>query len=770
MRPSKWRSLANKRAGVSKVGGIAIGTVGATGTIYDGYTLSTGDDFNDLSILAPANSRGRWLSTRSYFPGPRGSDTLLGTQYDTDPYFTGHNDSNRGVPSGIANMSQSGSVVNLQARKATAGEKLLMSSVRNEVASMLDSSGYMSFFPDAEGTGDILVEAYIKFTAKAGNPAGWHPTLWTTSKQPVNSGDSDELDWEGNSQGQFFHRNLYTGGAQSVFSAGVRYDDDGLYHLVTLRLNTTNAYVYIDGNTVPYASAAWNMNTKSKLQRLLLTNHIYNGTFESEAYSQAAWDADADGATMSVDYVRVWRRSAKTHYRPLLGIADRNVDYGSSLVFTLPSAIQAWGVSPTNEYLQVIPHEENEPGVTHSTTFTQFPPGVTYNTATRQVTVAITSGKTGRMNFALDAYEFGGTNESLRFAVNVGPNINLSALSYATNQVVSFDLYAVCDCGVLTSNGTLKTKTINVSGLSGSGLTYNDTTGILSGTAIAGTFPITITSTNSIGQVSGKSIAITIAAGTGYAYEAWTGPGWFDASDAASISVTGSVVTGITNKRTNGGNLTAGGTSGNLVVLSAAQNGKNAISVTRDVSTATSPPRLSSTTTSILSQAFQGTNKPYTVIIVYKPTDTNTGFVWAASNTTSTTDSQNIALVRRSAAASSIRRQVVTATSGDVSFGSGQAANSVRIVAASFTGSAVSVWDTSLTASVVGAAQSASAFSTSTIFRLFAAETNGPPPILAGVQASMQFYECVVEDTARSTTDIQTAISNMAAKWGVTLS
>jgi hypothetical protein len=42
--------------------------------------------------------------------------------YDTDPAFTGFNDSNRGVPVGFDNMRVEDGVLRLQARAATANE------------------------------------------------------------------------------------------------------------------------------------------------------------------------------------------------------------------------------------------------------------------------------------------------------------------------------------------------------------------------------------------------------------------------------------------------------------------------------------------------------------------------------------------------------------------------------------------------------------------------------------------------------------------------
>ncbi|MGO4021622.1 hypothetical protein ABEG14_28070, partial [Klebsiella michiganensis] len=123
--------VSDKTAG--QIGGIALESAGPTGSLYEGFTLSAGDDFNALDIITPANPLGRWFTTRTYLNPPRGSDTLLGTMYDTDPAFTGFNDSNRGIPVGFDNMRAVGGVLRLQARTATDAEKVFMQGSRHEL-------------------------------------------------------------------------------------------------------------------------------------------------------------------------------------------------------------------------------------------------------------------------------------------------------------------------------------------------------------------------------------------------------------------------------------------------------------------------------------------------------------------------------------------------------------------------------------------------------------------------------------------------------------
>lgn len=531
------------------IGGVLVGATGAAGSIYDGYTLSWGDEFDSLDILAPHRPRGRWWTTRTYLAGSRGSDTLLGTMYDTDPFFTGYNDSNRGVPVGYNNMSVTSSVLSLQARKATPAEQVHMQSTRNEVAAMVSGAGAVHWYPGAQNTQDIIYEARVRFSAAAGNPAGWHPTVWLQSLTPTIAIDSDEVDWEGNSQFARLNQNIWNGGSSSSSSAGGDYTHDGQMHTVSFVINTSSVRLYIDGAL--QATGAWNGNTKSKPQYPLLTSHVYAGEFYGEGYDPLPWNADADGASLDVDWIRVWRRTGRAHVRPLVSLNDVNVDYGASTTITLPSAATLWGDATVSEYLQVVYNEENEPGVEHTSGFTQFPPGVTYNAATRELTVNITSGKTGRMNFVLAGWKSGGTGEPARFAVNVGPRILATALSMTQGSPVSYDLYAACDCGVLTSNGGTRAKTIAVSGLP-AGVSYNDATGIISGApTVTGSGSYSVTVTNSVGQQATAAVSWSVAAAaTSVPAPALTGAptlvaSW-DFADNSKVTTTGALIDQIT--------------------------------------------------------------------------------------------------------------------------------------------------------------------------------------------------------------------------------
>lgn len=497
----------------SKIGGVALEEQGAAGSIYEGFTLSAGDDFNTLDILAPHKPLGKWFTTRTYLYAPRGSDTLLGTMYDTDPYHTGHNDSNRGKPVGYNNMSVKNSVLTLTARKATSEEKKhFQGTSRNEVAAMISSVGAFSMYAGDADTGDNILEWRVRYTVKERIPNGWHPTLWTQSSLPSVTYNSNEWDIaEGWRTGTALNYNEWVNSnSRTGASAGQNPYElyDGKWHLVTAKFNHSKVEVYFDGRlAITMNRDANNFNEPAYL---LVSNHIYNGNFHGDVYSKERWDALTKGATIDVDFVRLWRRSTKSHIKPLVAVNSVNIPSGAVGTITLPSKLELWGRTDVLEHVQSVMHEENEPAGSHSNDYNSLPSFVTYDSTTRTITINSANQKSGRLNFVIYGYlQDGSTSEPARTYINIGPRITTDSISLANGS--KYDIYAVCDCGVLVTDGVKSTKNIVVSGLP-SGAVYNDSTGFLyANAATVGTYSVQVTCINSVGQSVTKAVSLVIS-------------------------------------------------------------------------------------------------------------------------------------------------------------------------------------------------------------------------------------------------------------------
>lgn len=495
------------------IGGIAIDGLGEVGSIYEGFKLSAGDDFTELDIIAPHKPLGRWFTTRTYLAGARGSDSLLGTMYDTDPYHLGYNDSNRGVPVGYDNMFVKNSVLTLGARAATNVEKKhFQGSLRNEVAAMVSSAGAFSMYIGAGSEGENILEFKVRYSLRDSNPPGWHPSLWTQSSLPTVTYNSNEWDiTEGTHWDSKTNYNEW--GADGNKVSGKAHGTtfaiyDGLWHTVSAKFSDNKLIIYLDGVSVKEITAP--TNSFNEPAYALISNHIYKGNFSGSIYDKAEWDRLIKGATIEVDYIRLWRKASKDHVKPIASIAPVNISYGDTGTITLPSKQDLWGRTDVFEHVQTVMTEENEPAGHHTQAYDSLPSFITYDSMTRTATINTAGQKSGRLNFVIYGYlQDGSTCEPARTYVNVAPRINVTSINITANA--KYDLYAACDCGVLVTDGVKRTKVINVSGLP-AGASYNDNTGfIYSNNATSGTYALSVQCINSVGQSTTKSINLVIA-------------------------------------------------------------------------------------------------------------------------------------------------------------------------------------------------------------------------------------------------------------------
>ncbi|MEK9281691.1 MULTISPECIES: putative Ig domain-containing protein [unclassified Bradyrhizobium] len=494
------------------VGGAVVGQNGSG--FYAGYTLSWGDDFDALDIVGPANPRGKFFPTGAYHPGIRGNTTSLGTAFDADPLTTGYKDGNRGIAVAFDNMSVSNSVLRLGARKATAREQAFLTptdrsingGIRPQLSAMIHTAGAFAYYPT---TNAVIVEMRARFSSKLANPAGFHPAFWTYSVAPVLNPTGNEWDLECNSQGMHFSNIVHTSGTISTDNSAGPFDymDDTFHVFSFVFRNGENTQLYVDGAL--RSQFGVDSNTKSMPSFVLLTSHIFNNVFANEAYNAAAWAGSATGAYFDIDWIRGWRTAGVTHWKPLVSVADLNVDYAGGGKVVLPSAKALWGDASVTEFVQVVPYDSAEPGMADQTTFTQFPPGISYDATSRTIRADFTTGtgNAGRSHVVVYGYKpDGSTMEPLRFSINRGPRMTTGPLSAAAGESYRHDIYEECDVGVMTP------KTLSVKGLP-QGLSLDPSAGLITGTpAATGVSNLTISCTNNAGQTATRATTLTVGA------------------------------------------------------------------------------------------------------------------------------------------------------------------------------------------------------------------------------------------------------------------
>lgn len=494
------------------IGGVVIGTQGSG--IYSGYTMVGGDDFNSLSIVNVTSPLANYFTTHVYDPGSRTVASPLEKSYDMDPYHTGSQDSNRGIAVGTADtMTVAGSILTLKAREANGGETAFINS-RVIVGAMIHTGGYITV------SAPCIVEALVSFTS--GNPGGWHPTFWMQNSQPLMSlqGGSQgqlEFDFEGSSTHIGMNVNVH-GNTTSPSNSATQLSPDiygNGYHLLTYILTATSAKWYVDGtlkNTV-----GGDMTQTNTPYEILFTNHTFNSSYLGDTgVDLTAWaTAGTTGASMLVDYYRVWTptSNAATILQPLQNLPNIQVNYNTSMTYTVPSATSLWG-SAITDYVQAVKKEDFEPGSStegggtygNNGSYLQFPPGLTWNSGTRVLTGVTTDLKPGRIHVTATPFiSGGGASVAARGYIDVGPNITTTSLSGTHGTVYSHDLYPE------TPAGTLVPKVITCTGLP-AGLSFSATTGLITGTpSSAGSSSVVIGVTNSSGQTASTTVPFTVS-------------------------------------------------------------------------------------------------------------------------------------------------------------------------------------------------------------------------------------------------------------------
>lgn len=760
------------------IGGLIVNNPGAAGSIYENFTLVFGDDFNARpTMYSGGNIGAKWASlsltglTRRL--GLTSPNRMI---YIESTYRGNRNQSPTDL--GFDACSVANSILSITAQSTPAGLLPYMPTdytqgngdAQNKP--LLISGGFRSW-PSFmfSGKGNFIFEGKVKFPA--GIARGFWPSLWA---QCLNWPDYQEpdlvegkKDGSGNVNSQAnINGSLTDGGANSFVTLSDRAMPTNRFVSFVFKKVGTTVTIYDDA-TVEGTLAAVATYTDARVSRFrgafdLRLEFAVDATWDASTYTAGDWPK-----TVDFDFVRAWVPTGTNLNTSMNVLPQSNIVAGGAWTYTIPDNNTLFGNTP--DLIQITGAYDNEdtPGLATKTA-ERYPGGMTVDIGARTVTgnsPATDGGKVGLL--FIGSYDAGGCARMAVKYWNIAPvNKNLfgnQTFSYAAsvNLTIAYTDF---------HSGNLGPHIYTVTKTGGSWLTITGsgtTSATISGTAPGSddSFSIDVTCTNSIGQATTVSRTVTVSA-AGYAYTSWSGVGWFDISDNSTLTLSGSEVTAIANKRTGKGDLTGAGTGSGRVLTTAGQNGLDVITVTRDIVT---PPRFEAPFDSLLSQAFQGNDKPYTNIWVYKPTDANSGYVWSASDTVDATDAQAILFVRGIASCTS-RRRLITAQGNDVTFGSGHASGTARVVAFKYDGNAITVWDNSATTKIVNAtAQNVNAFNTELVYRLFAAEGPGasdPTIILTGF--SMTFCENVVEDTAKSDADIQQAITDLASKWGITLS
>lgn len=455
------------------IGGVLIGAAGAAGTIYGGYVLADGDDFDAATaddFLTPTNHDGAYMTTRHYgiqSGAPRylrGAASLGG--YEADPWHSGFKDAGRGVvPASFADTIKiEASALKLKSRRATAAEKAILGSLSNK--SNLSAMVHMGRRNMMRAP--CLIEMRLRFPHALSAWNQWHPTFWLLQIQPGNAWDGMELDCEGFAPALQFYRHMWnngsanygplTGTTQPVSQTEYRTYGFEIFQAA----GEWRVRLWEDGTKVGETTA--NLGARvfdpTRPFHLMMTNHILQANL-----NQAIFDAAGDaGADMECDWWRSWMPAGATFREPAEAAITHEVDFGQPFTLNLPAPETIWGAGVTTDVIEMIPNDDNSPAQPWARGL--LPASVTRTGNTLSGTI---SDQPGRLILARSATPVAGDGcVPQPITICVGPRISLSDMVFTVGDAISLDIYAARDCGDLHMG-----KQIAVTGLAGSGLTYD---------------------------------------------------------------------------------------------------------------------------------------------------------------------------------------------------------------------------------------------------------------------------------------------------------
>jgi hypothetical protein len=176
----------------------------------------------------------------------------------------------------------------------------------------------------------------------------------------------------------------------------------------------------------------------------------------------------------------------------------------NAAVAVSPATLRSWTVNQAS-YSQTISASGGTGTLILSVSAGSPPPGLTFNAGTRILSGTPTT--TGTFNFTITATDTVGASSSRNYAVTINPAVAVSPTplsNWTVNQVGYSQT-------ISATGGTGARTLVRSSGTLPPGLTFNASTGLLSGKPITtGTFNFTITATDSVGARSSCNYAVTI--------------------------------------------------------------------------------------------------------------------------------------------------------------------------------------------------------------------------------------------------------------------
>jgi len=530
------------------VGGITIGTEGAVGTVYEGFTFDYGDDFNSMPAVWDGNNlSGRYSSSPPHIGFRRiqadGPDRMI---YIEPNYRGGRSQSPTAL--GFDARTQAASVLTITPQAVPGGLYPYLPTSYSQGGGdgsnkpVLISSGIRSW-PSYmfSGNGDWIFEGIIRLPS--GVARGFWPSIWGTAINWPDYGEFDLLEGKKDASGNItdsvnVHVSDTDGGPDVGTNLGnLAEPADRDVHYLAIKSGTT--ITMYDDSAVQGTLAQRATYTNARVGRFrgawdLRMEFAVNAQWDSSTYTQADWPK-----SMSIDWFRVWIPNGTPRAAATNVLGYTTTSPGGSWAYSIPSNTVLFGSDVTPDVVEVYAAFDNEDCPGMPTRANRLPGGMSVDMTARTATGTVPTTEGGRVGLLfLGSFSGGGAVRRAIHYFNVAPAVQTLFLdqdvAYAGAVSLTMDYESF-------HSGNLGPHTYNVTKSGGSWLTItgNGTASIsITGTAPSAdeTVTLTIDCTNSIGQVSTVIRTITVQATVAFDPVAWTDAiEVFDSSDNTKV-------------------------------------------------------------------------------------------------------------------------------------------------------------------------------------------------------------------------------------------
>jgi len=515
-------------APASLVGGIALGSVGATGTPYEGLKFVEGDDFNSAPTRwSGRNPAGRYTAVK-VTSGRRKQGAANEFAMWTDPDWRGSRNQSP-VALGLDGVSVSGS------------RAILTASVVDPALSPILPTDFTGSGPDNKprvisgalktspsfmfsGKADWAIEAKVRM--EGGIIRGYWPAFWSTTMQ--NWPDFFELDLvEGKKDASGNIGSLMNVIGSTSDGAGASYvtvatrpfpTSRDVHSLVTKIGGTIRFY---DDIATEGTLALVGTYTDARVARFRGSHDIHLDLAAGQDWDASTYNAADWPATFEIDWWRAWVPATAGDNTATVNVATIDTTPGGSWAATLPTTATLSGGKAGLEEIVGWFDNPDAPGYPTRTAL-RLPGGMTVNTSTRAVTGTVPMTEGGRV-FLVQTFAFDDGTPSAKAIItyNVAPAVQSVFSNVAIpgggafSQTVAYTAFHSGNLGPHTYTATADKGWVTIAGNGTGELT-------ISGTAPSNeTATITINCTNSIGQVT--TVARTVSSAVPFFNDTFTG-------------------------------------------------------------------------------------------------------------------------------------------------------------------------------------------------------------------------------------------------------